>query len=704
MDAELTLDRPAAKDAAPRLGGDPLLSATLRLAVARQLHRGSHALGMVEVASVLWSRFLRFDADDALWPDRDRFVVSTARFAPLLRALLGLLGEPAAREPEAEDRRRLLGFGQHPAVEMAIGPAGQGIATATGMAIAERILAERFGQSLVDHRSWVLACETDLAAGVALEAAALAGQMRLERLTVLFELDAGDPDQPASPAGDAPFGPMARFAACGWSVRRVDAQDPEAIAQAIASAMRGRRPSLIACVVKRQPEAEADAGPIQAEADAGPIQTEADAGQIQAETDPEVDQVPEQNAQEAWRACGKRGSTARRGWLKRLARHRQCRAFEQAIAGSLPTDWRRTWREAWQHFNDAAAAGEMPGPADPKDCGARRGLEALLTLLPEFVSLSCEPVRPGAPPPVSTSAGRIGRTLSLGTQEHGMAALLNGIALHGGLLACGSASFIAVDRMRPALRLGALMGRQVIHLLTHDGLALGEDGAAWQPVEQLASLRAMPNVAVFRPADGTEMMECWQLALHRGTGPSVIAFSSGVPPDLRERVRLPGAAVATPIGNACALGGYVLADPPEGRERDVTLIATGAEITLAVAARDRLMRLGIAAAVVSLPCWELFSAQTAAYREAILGAALRIGIEAASGFGWERWLGPDGVFIGIDDFGVSAPADELYRQFGLTPDAVAARVQRRLSLPLPPPKPQRRQGFDTDGLELESGL
>ena len=684
MDAELTRDRLAARNSEPVDAepsgalpcgrpatvrdpsglGDDQLSVALRLAVARQLHRGSHALGMVEVASVLWSRFLRFDADDAHWPDRDRFVVSTARFAPLLRALLELLGEPATCEAAAEDGRQLLGYGQHPAVEMAIGPAGQGIATATGMAVAERILAERFGHSLVDHRSWVLACETDLSAGVALEAAALAGQMRLERLTVLFELDAGDPDEPeASPPGEAPFGPMARFAACGWSVRRVDAQDPEAIAQAIASAVRARRPSLIACVVKRRPEAE-----------------------------PKIDQVlPEQtaqeasSAQEAWQACGRRGSKARRSWLKRLARHRQCGEFEHAIAGRLPTGWRRTWREAWQHPDVAASAPEAQGPADASDCGARRGLDALLALLPEFVSLSCEPVQPGAPPPTPPSSGRIGRTLSLGTQEHGMAALLNGIALHGGLLACGSASFIAVDRMRPALRLGALMGRQVIHLLTHDGLALGEDGAAWQPVEQLASLRAMPNVAVFRPADGTEMMECWQLALHRSTGPSVIAFSSGVPPDLRERVRLPGAQVATPIGNACALGGYVLADPPDGRARDVTLIATGAEITLAVAARDLLMQQGIAGAVVSLPCWELFSAQTAAYREAILGAAPRVGIEAASGFGWERWLGPDGVFIGIDDFGVSAPADELYRQFGLTPEAVTARVQRRLGIPLSPP-------------------
>ena len=677
MDADLALDRLIAGESEPL--GDHVLAATLRLAVARQPHRGSYALGMIDVVSVLWSRFLRFDSGDAHWPDRDRFVVSAARFAPVLRALLTLTAEADA--PEAADDQ-LLDFGQHPGVEMAIGPAGQGIATAAGMAAAERILAARFGHSLVDHRSWVLACETDLSAGVALEAAALAGQMRLERLTVLFELDGGAAGASAStPAGDAQFGPMARFAACGWSVRRVDAHDPEAVAQAIAGAMRGRRPSLIACVVRRQTE-------LDAELQAGP----------------EV--VPEA-WREAWRACGRRGNPARRGWLKRLVRHRHHREFERVTAGRLPAGWRRSWREAWQQPDDDEPGGQTPPAAEhdvsgacrgpdisgarrgpdisgarrgPDISGARRGLDALLTLLPEFVSLSCEPGLPSMPPLGAPRSGRIGRSLSLGTQEHGMAALLNGIALHGGLLPCGSASFISVDRMRPALRLGALMGRQVIHLLTHDGLALGEDGAAWQPVEQLASLRAMPNLAVFRPADGTEMMECWQLALHRTEGPSLIAFSSRIPPSLRDQVRLRGASGTIPVGNACARGGYVLADAPDERVRDVTLIATGPEVMVAVAARDRLMQHGIAAAIVSLPCWELFSAQSTAYREAILGKVPRIGIEAASGFGWERWLGDDGVFIGIDDFGVSAPADELYRRFGLTPEAVTERVRRRLRL------------------------
>ncbi len=639
MDADLLLEhRSKAPGKIPDEFGDRIardaganaqaLAAALRLAVARQPQGQAGTgpgmapgLGMADVASLLWSRVLRFDAADPHWPDRDRFVVSGARFAPLLRALLGLTGDQVASDAP------MFGFGQHPGVEMAVGPAGQGIATGAGMALAERLLAARFGHSLVDHRTWVLACETDLAAGVALEAAALAGQLRLDRLCVLFEMDA------AGAAGSETGGPMARFAACGWSVRSIDGHDPEALAQALAGALRSRRPNLIACRVGEDRNAKRES--------AAPA------------------------APRVWRECGSRGAAARRSWLKRLVRHRQRQEFERVIAGQLPPHWRRDWRGAFRHLEEPLTG----GPGSP-----RGSVEALLDLLPEFVGASSAPGGQRSEP-----ALQIGRRLCFGTQEHAMAALLNGVALHGGLIACGTASFISVDRMRPALRLGALMRRQVIHLLTDDGLALGEDGAAWQPVEQLASLRAMPNVAVFRPADAIELMECWDLALHRTDGPSVIA----APAD-RDRAATPRRSA----GNACARGGYVVAEADArdtGRptvthasRRDVTLIATGPELTVALAARLRLARRQIAAAVVSLPCWELFSRQSPAYREAILGTAPRIGIEAASGFGWERWLGADGVFIGMDEFGVPAAADELYRQSGITPEAVAERVHRRL--------------------------
>nr|WP_321983732.1 transketolase C-terminal domain-containing protein [uncultured Lichenicoccus sp.] len=641
MDAELLLEHRTKRpggipdefgDRIARIAGAPAqaLAAALRLAVSRQPQgQTDSGLGMADAASLLWSRMLRFDAADPHWPDRDRFVVSGARFAPLLRALLGLTGEQVA--PDGQ----LFGFGQHPGVEMAVGPAGQGIATGAGMALAERLLAARFGHSLVDHRTWVLACETDLAAGVALEAAALAGQLRLDRLCVLFEMDAG------RAAGGETGGPMVRFAACGWSVRSVDAHDPEALAQALAGALRSRRPNLIACRVR---EDAATTGREHA-APAAPL---------------------------VWREYGSRGATSRRSWLKRLVRHRQREEFERVIAGHLPPHWRRDWRGAFRPLDGHAAI-----PAGTRSASPLAPVETLLELLPEFVGASSAPGGQRAEP-----ALQIGRRLCFGTQEHAMAALLNGVALHGGLIACGTASFISVDRMRPALRLGALMRRQVIHLLTDDGLALGEDGAAWQPVEQLASLRAMPNVAVFRPADTIELMECWDLALHRADGPSVIAVPAEMPQPATPR-RL--------AGNACARGGYVVAEADvrdtgrpaatHGARRDVTLIATGPELAVALEARLRLARRQIAAAVVSLPCWELFSRQGPAYREAILGTAPRVGIEAASGFGWERWLGADGVFIGMDEFGVPAPADELYRQFGITPEAVAERVHRRLRVP-----------------------
>jgi len=696
-------------------GAESSLAARLREAVARQPHRGPDALGLVGAASVLWRRFLRMDPDDPHWPDRDRLVVGNARFAPLLRGLLTLESGAAL----ADDS--LFGFGQHPAVEMAVGPAGQGIATAAGMALAERLLAGRFGQSLVDHRTWVLACESDLSAGVALEAAAMAGQMRLDRLCVLFELE--EAAGPAASAGDGAL-PLSRFAACGWSVRRVDADDLEAVAQALAGALRGRKPSLIACVVQRpapqngDPKNGAAGGGTGGETGGGATNGkidggDADCGEGRGTDATRLGGAARSGTQQVGRRPGRiapglltalpnalqapllrsssplplpsplssappsaqppRGQAARRAWLKRLARHRMRDEFERVIAGHLPPGWLEGWRAAWT----------SGGRHEPGDSAVGRGLSALVELLPEFISLGCA-ARPLAAPLEPPSPGRPPRALDLGTQEHGMAALANGIALHGGLLPCGSASFIAIDRMRPALRLGALMRRQVIHLLTHDGLALGEDGAAWQPVEQLASLRAMPNVAVFRPADETEMAECWQLALHRRDGPSLIAVSPRLPPVACPAPRgpAPGARAA---GGACARGGYLLAAPPAGLGRDVSLIATGPEIGIALAARDGLRPHGIGAAVVSLPCWELFALQAAPYRETVLGTALRVGLEAASGFGWERWLGPGGLFIGIEEFGVGAPADQLYRQFGLTAEAVCERIRQRLAISHWPP-------------------
>ncbi len=611
---------------------------------------GADGAGMELAASVLWSRFLRYDVADPRWADRDRFVLSSARFQPLLRALLRLTGHGEVPAGCA--------FGWHPAVEAAAGPPGQGLAAAVGMAMAERALAARYGRTLVDHRTWVLACETDLAAGVSLEAAALAGEMGLGKLAVLCGAAPG--------CGQAGHGPdaMTRFVASGWAVRRVDAGDPDAVAAALAGALRVRRPTLIAC---QGGMTEGNGGP-----------------------------ADRQAAQAAWLGCGQRGAGARRGWLRRLVRHRQRAEFERSRDGQLAPGWDGGWTEGWTLGWRRGA----PGGATTLEAG-RHGLALLGGLLPELVALHSTAGAAllagaaegqGGDEARAATRAEAGRPVGVGhwpcgVQEHGMAALANGLALHGGVRPVLAAAFVSIDRMRPALRLGALMGQPVIYLLTGDGPAAA-DAAGAQPVEQLASLRAMPELRVFRPADAAEVEACWELALRHDRAPSLIALSPH-----REAACPPASPPASPPGTAdprerraaaaagCARGGYLLA--AAGGEARATLIATGPEVAVALRARLVLEAQGIAAAVVSLPCWELFAAQPASYREAILGKALRIGIEAASGFGWERWLGPDGVFVGMDGFGAAASADTLYRQFGITPDAVAARVRRRLGPPAP---------------------
>ncbi len=623
------------------------LAARLRVAVATA--GDAPDAGMALVATVLWSRFLRYDVADPSWPDRDRFVLSSGRFLPLLRALLSSTGHDAVPPGCA--------FGQHPAIETASGPPGQGFAAAVGMAMAERALAGRFGRTLVDHRTWVLACETDLAAGVSLEAAFLAGRMGLDKLVVLSDAAAGPGSQAEA---------MTRFAASGWAVRRVDRDDPEALAAAMLRAMRNRRPTLLACQPARhsgwQPAPRGD-------------------GSL-GEPDP--------GAEAGWAACGQRGAGTRRAWLRRLARHRLHDEFARTVTGRLPPDWRQGWTQGWTQAwtqdqvgscqqRDRDGSGTSPSRPAGTLGTARTGLTLLCGLLPEMVTLHSRAgacfaaFLPHADGQAAT--GRAVRHLACGVQEHGMAALTNGVSLHGGARPVLGASVVSIDRMRPALRLAALMGQPVIYLLGDDGLQPGADGAGWQPVEQLASLRAMPEVALFRPADHDEMVACWELALRRDTGPSLIAVSSAALFPAATPAESPGDQTALRPDQCCARGGYLRA-PADG-PRAATLIATGPEVAVALDARALLREMGISVAVVSLPCWELFAAQPAAYRADILGEGPRIGIEAASGFGWERWLGADGVFIGMDGFdtGLAGPQP---RRTGLTPAEVASRVRRRL--------------------------
>ena len=584
---------------------------------------------MAQVATVLWSGFHRFDSADPHWPDRDRFVLSPAFGAPLLYALLHLtghdgmsgaalatqrqLGSPCAGHPDVH---------AHPAIEATTGSLGQGLGMAVGMALAERLLAARFGKSLVDHRTWVFVTPGDLAQGVSHEAAGLAGQLRLEKLCVLLA-DPADPD--GGEGLPTPDDTLRRFAALGWSTRSIPVQDASAIEAALVLSARARRPTLIACR-------------------AGKALPQRSRG------------VLTQSAA-LWAEAGRRGSTARRVWLKRLAHHPLRAEFDRVTAGRLPEGW--TERLAMVKANLAT----MRAPASTREW-ADRLLDALAPDVPELVGGQTEL---GRRRQCVVAAGRFfQRQVHYGPREHGMAACLNGLALHRGLLPYAVAPLAAIDGMRPALRLSALMGVRVVFIATHDSIGLGSDGAAFQPVEQLASLRAIPNLLVLRPADAVEAAECYELAMRRSTGPSLLVLSEQPVPPLRSNV----------TENRCARGAYVLAEACGPRA--ATLIASGSEVSLALAARERLMGKGIAAAVVSMPAWSLFAATDAANQASVLGQAPRFGIEAACGFGWERWLGDTGVFIGVSGFGASAPADVLFAQWGLTPEAVAATVSRHL--------------------------
>ncbi len=550
-------------------------------------------------------------------------------------------------------------FGAHPAIETSVGPAGTGFAHAVGMALGERMLAARFGRSLVDHRAWVIAAESDLMAGLSHEAASLAGHLRLGKLTVLYDQNDMSVDGPLSLASSDD--PLRRFTACGWAVRAVDGHEPSEIASALSFAIRSARPTLIACRTIMGFAAPTRAGsPDMHRAPLGPGEAQRTKAALGCDLLPF--ELPEDVAR-AWRDAGRTGAIARRAWLKRLARHPQRAEFDRAMAGRLPEGW---------HEGLAALKTRLVGsrPVMATRDASLQALKALAPQIPELCGGSAD--RSAASRTLVPSLGSVGpgafagRHIHFGAREHGMAAALNGLALHGGFLPFGGTFLAFTDCLRPALRLAAIMGQRVIHLATHDGFGLNEDGATCQPVEQLAALRAMPGLFVFRPADAVETIECWELALRRTEGPSLLALTRQKVPPLR----------AGTAENRAARGGYVLEEASGPRR--ATLIASGSEVAIALAARALLAAEGIGAAVVSLPCWELFSLQDEAWRAAVLGAVPRFGVEAAGGFGWERWLGSAGVFIGMPGFGASGRRDELYRYFGITPEAIVSAVRKRL--------------------------
>ncbi len=624
-------------------------------------------MGMADAATVLFTKFLKYDAADPRWADRDRFVLSAGHGSMLLYSLLHLTGH-AGMEMEVLQRFRQLHspaaghpeFGEHPAIETTTGPLGQGVCNAVGMALAERMLAARFGKSLVDHRTWAICSDGDLQEGISHEALSLAGHLGLSKLTLLWD------DNHISIDGDTALSfsedVLKRFQAYGWAVKRVDGHDHAQLTAAMAAATRSSKPTIIACrtiigfaAPKKAGTAGSHGAPLGAD--------EIAAAKSALGWNAEPFTVPE-GLKARWEEAGRRSAGTRRSWLKRLAKHPMRADFERAMAGKLPDNW-----------NEALCALRAQHAAEKPKIATRvasqRALAALVPAIPEMVGGSADLTGSNNTDVKGVPAVRpgdfAGRYIHWGVREHGMASAMNGMALHGGIIPYSGTFLVFADYLRPALRLAALMHQRVIHVLTHDSIGLGEDGPTHQPVETLASLRAIPNLFVFRPADAMETAECWDMAVRRADGPSVLALSRQNLPALRDDAG----------ENRCARGAYVLAEA-EGA-RDVTLIATGSEVSLAIEARAQLAEAGIKAAVVSMPCWELFALQDVGYQDSVLGTAPRVGIEAALAFGWERWLGARSAFVGMTGFGASAPADQLYAHFGITPAAVVAAARKLLS-------------------------
>jgi transketolase len=621
-------------------------------------------MGMADVATVLWTKYLKYDAADPKWADRDRFVLSAGHGSMLLYALLHLTGFEGMGMEALKQFRQLHAvaaghpeYHEHPAIEMTTGPLGQGLATAVGMALAERLLAAKFGKSLVDHKTWVIAGDGCLMEGVSHEAGALAGHLKLNKLVVLFDDNSISIDGGTSLSTSED--PLKRFAGYGWATRRIDGHDFSQIQAALAFAAKSSKPVMIACKTIIGFGAPTKAGTAGSHGSA--------LGGAEAETAkqalgwPHLPFTVPPEVAAPWKAAGARGISTRRAWLKRLAKHPQKAEFERVTAGKLPEGW----AEAMSAYK-AGLAESKPKLATRQ--ASQKALEVLIPAIPELVGGSADLT--GSNLTLVKGMGGVAadnfaaRYIYYGIREHGMAAAMNGIALHSGLIPYGGTFFVFSDYMRPAIRLAALMGVRAIHVMTHDSIGLGEDGPTHQPIEHLASLRAMPNVLVLRPADAMETAECWELAIKNATGPSLLVLSRQAVPGLRNEAN----------GNKSARGFYVLAEADGPRA--ATLIASGTEVALAMAAHATLAKEGIQVAVVSAPSFELFAKQDASYRAEVLGTAPRIGIEAAGGFGWERWLGEDGVFIGMTGFGASAPAEDLYEYFGITEAAITAAVKK----------------------------
>ena len=627
---------------------------------AKSGHQGM-PMGMADVATVLFSKFMKFDAAKPDWADRDRFVLSAGHGSMLLYSLLHLTGYKAVTMKEIENFRQWGSLTpghpevhHTPGVETTTGPLGQGLATSVGMAMAEAHLAAVYGKDLVDHRTWVIAGDGCLMEGVSHEAISLAGRLKLSKLTVLFDDNNTTIDGVAtiSETGDQ----VARFKAAGWAVKVVDGHDHGKIAAALRWATKQDRPTMIACKTL----ISKGAGPKEGDPHSHGytlFDSEIVAARAAMGWDAAPFTVPDDIAK-AWKSVGRRGARVRKGWEAAVAASDKGAEFTRAVVkGQLPAG-------AFEKLEAHIAAAVENKPVNATRVHSGSALDQLIPAIPEMIGGSADLT--GSNNTLVKGMGAYdtpdyaGRYVHYGVREFGMAAAMNGLALHGGVIPYSGTFLAFADYSRAAIRLGALMQAKVIHVMTHDSIGLGEDGPTHQPVEHVASLRAIPNLLVFRPADAVEAAEAWQVALQQNTTPSVMCLSRQKTPHVR-----------TFAGeNQVAKGAYELL-AAQGGEAAVTIFATGTEVGLAVAAREVLQSQGKPTRVVSVPCWELFDQQPAAYRKAVIGSApVRVAVEAGIRQGWERFIGEDGKFVGMTGFGASAPFERLYKEFGITTEAV----------------------------------
>ena len=622
-------------------------------------------LGMADIATVLWTKFMRFDASNPLWCDRDRFILSNGHGSALMYSLLYALGYPDITKDDLKNFRQLgsptAGHPEHDllqGVDYSTGPLGQGIAAGVGMALAERIMNAHFGDDLVNHKTYIFVGDGCLMEGISEEAISLAGHLGLNKLIVLWDDNEITIDGHTSVATSTNM--KMRFEANGWRVLSCNGHNFDSIEKALEKAQASDKPVFIDCKTTIGWGASDKAGTPKCHG--SPLGAEIIS---QMRTDLEWNYEPFEvpsDILEQWRVAGIKGEGARQQWENRLNNHPQKETFLSSIEGKLPST-----------LNDALYQLKQEMISQGVSMAGRKASQKVLACLeqhiPNLIGGSADLTAANYTNTPNTTAitqyNYSGNYINYGIREHAMAAVMNGIVAHGGLIPYAGTFLSFVDYMKPAVRLAALMKLRVLYVLTHDSIGVGEDGPTHQPIEQLAMLRATPNVLTFRPADNIEVAECYEVAL-RYNGPSAFALSRQELPPLRQSI----------TDNKSAKGAYILYEPKHNR--DITLIATGSEVSLAMRTKDLLQEQNIRVAVVSMPCMELFEQQPTEYQQQVLGLSPRLAIEAASPFGWHKWIGDNGNIIAMNGFGCSAPGGKLFEKYGFTPENIAEHSKKLL--------------------------